>query len=135
MPLLSFIKRHSLVRVKAFYPASKWNTTVPRYDKSLRLQGVKQRIFTDGYLIPLAFHNGLPYILGRVPITVCSWNNMRSSSDYDRFRLGSNKMYDIVVSYIHAFMTLKPIMYSIVPLMIVVAISIASHSRHLHHES
>jgi hypothetical protein len=37
-------------------------------DCSCRLPGGKQRIFMDGYQLPLDFKNGLAYLLCRIPI-------------------------------------------------------------------
>ena len=70
-------------------------------DKSLRLPGGKQRILMDGYQIPLAFHNGLPYLQCRPPtedeVSFLPHLIMTSDVDWDP------TTYVNVISDIHTF--------------------------------
>ena len=70
-------------------------------DKPLRLKGGKQRIVLDSYQIPLAFHNGLPYLKCRIPTQneVASLPHLIMTSDID----WDPTTYDNVISDLQLF--------------------------------
>jgi hypothetical protein len=70
-------------------------------DRSLRLPGGKQCILMDGYQIPVAFRNGLPYLPCRAPTAteVASLPHVIMTSDAD----WDPATYDNVIPRINTF--------------------------------